>query len=644
TASGTWRSAPEGPGVIEASARVDRLDVRRVPRYLPSRMPETRAWVERALVAGVGEDLRFELRGDLRHFPFHEPSDGRFKVTAALRDVVLAYSPQWPRIEHIRGEAHFDGTGMSILAPSALSEGVRLVDVQAKLPDWREPVVSIEGRAAGAAQDMLRFVNASPIAANVSAFTRDLRIGGDARLAVRLALPLRELASSKVGVTVDLAGNDVALDSTLPPFGGVTGRLEITERGLALPELRGTLLGGPIRVEGRPTGEGRMHIEAAGSIDAAGLRQVVDNALTRRLDGRTDYRASVDVDRRASTLRIESDLVGLSSSLPAPFDKRASDAWPLRVVSRPLAPAHPGARPPGDRLDLRVRDDIAFAFERERDPSTERLAVRRAGFAVGGEPMLRDGSLSVLLQTRALDVDAWRAVIGDGELERLERQAKVGGAAGMSLVPDLVSVVADDLRIAGRDLHEVVVGASRVDGRWRANMASREIEGHFVWRDARPGERIGTLTARFARLVLPRSRLSEVESVLSASPNQLPGLDIAADELVLGTLPMGTLALTATNGGTAEQPVWNLDRLIITSPSARLEARGQWSFLGSPRGRPGAAAGASAPAPAGPASVVSSSTKPDGRSTRLDFELEVLDAGRLLTGLGMKDTVHGGIG
>ncbi|RPH40029.1 MAG: hypothetical protein EHM87_23035, partial [Burkholderiales bacterium] len=184
----------------------------------------------------------------------------------------------------------------------------------------------------------------------------------------------------------------------------------------------------------------------------------------------------------------------------------------------------------------------------------------------------------------------------------------------------------------------------RVDGRWRANMASREIEGHFVWRDARPGERIGTLTARFARLVLPRSRLSEVESVLSTSPNQLPGLDIAADELVLGTLPMGSLALTATNGGTAEQPVWNLDRLVITNPSARLEARGQWSFIGTPRGRPGAAAGTSGPAPAGPVSVAPSSNGPDGRSTRLDFELEVLDAGRLLTGLGMKDTVHGGIG
>ena len=93
---------------------------------------------------------------------------------------------------------------------------------------------------------------------------------------------------------------------------------------------------------------------------------------------------------------------------------------------------------------------------------------------------------------------------------------------------------ADDLRIGGRDLHEVVVGASRSEGRWRANIASREIVGQFEWRDPRLGERVGTLTARFVRLELPRSREGEVESALSAAPSSLPGLDVSVDELLGG--------------------------------------------------------------------------------------------------------------
>lgn len=637
TLSAQWRSGGLGPGILELAGRVEQAELRRVPRYLPSRVPQNvREWVERAVLAGGVEDLRVEVRGDLWHFPFRDPAEGRFRIAGRLRDAVLAYAPDWPRIEQIRGEATFEGAGFEIRAQSAVSGRVRLSDVVARLPEYRDATLAVDGRGSGAASDLLAFVEASPLAESVSTFTRDLRVTGDARLGMRLEMPLREPQAAKVAGTVEFPGNDVALDSTLPPFGGVTGRLEFTERGIALPELRGTLLGGPIRVEGRPAGEGRMRIEASGSIDAAGLRTLVDNPLTRRLAGRTDYRASVDVERRASTLRIESDLAGLSSSLPAPFEKAAGQTWPLRLVSRPLAPPGPTARPPGDRLDVRLRDDVALALERERDPATERMVVRRAGFAIDAEPALRDAGLSVLVRTRAIDLDAWRAVIDDGELERLERAAQ-GAAAGMSLVPDLVSVVADDVRVAGRDLHEVVVGASRSGGRWRANVASREIEGQFEWRDARPGERIGTLTARFARLVLARSREGEVESVLSAPPSRLPALDVVVDDLVLGTLPMGRLTLSATNGGTGEQPVWRLDRLVVANPAARLEARGAWSFVGASRPRPAATGGSTGAA-------TGASPGADPRSTRLDFELEVRDAGQLLERMGLRGTVNGAAG
>jgi uncharacterized protein YhdP len=647
---GHWAAseAGAGPGSIELDGRIERIDARHVARYLPRQLPAAvREWVRGAVPDGIAEGARFEVAGDLAQFPFREPGSGRFRISAAVSEATLAYAPAWPRIERIRGDLVFDGAGFEIRAQSGSVEGVRLTDVQARLPDYREGLLTVEGRGTGAAQDMVRFVNASPLAATVSTFTRDLAIRGDARLALKLALPLWQLDSTRVLGSVDLPGNDVALDSTLPPFSAVTGRVDFDEHGLSLSGLQGTLLGGPIRVDGRPSGDGRMRIEARGSIDAAGMRSLVDNPLTRRLDGRSDYRATVDVDRRASTLLIESDLVGLSSSLPAPFAKSAADAWPLRVQSRPLAPPEPSARPPGDRLEVRLGDDVAVAVERLRDPATERLVIRRAGFSVGAEPALREGGLSVLVRTREIDLDAWRAVLGDGEIEQLERSARSGVAAGMSLVPDLVSVVADDVSIAGRGLHEVVFGASRVGGRWRANIASREIEGHFDWRDARPGERIGTLTARFARLELPRSREGEVESVLSTA--SLPGLDLTVEELVLGRVAMGRLALTATNGGSAERPVWSLDRMVVENPAARLEAKGAWALAAGPRrgvaGGEGLAAPAAAPAASAASAASTGSTgSTDGRSTALEFRLDVLDAGRLLARMSLPGTVRGGSG
>jgi uncharacterized protein (TIGR02099 family) len=629
TASGTWRSGGQGPGLVEISGRVARVEAQRVKRYLPLKVaPRAREWVDNALVAGIAENLTFELGGDLFDFPFRDESAGRFRLSASVRDVTLAYAPQWPRVEQARGELQFAGAGMEFKAQSGVIGGLRVTEAVARIPDMKDGQLAVEGRAVGPAQAMLSVVNDSPVAATVSTFTRDLGIGGDARLALRLQVPLNDLAATRVAGSVELAGNDVVIDRTLPELVGAIGRIEFTERGVSVPEIRGTLLGGPLRIEVRPAGEGRMRADASGSIDAAGMRRLVDNPLTRRLDGRTDYRASVEIDRRASTLRLESDLVGLASTLPEPFAKAAAAAWPLRVVSRPLRPGEPAARPPGDRLDVTLRDTIAFVLERERDPATERLLVRRAAFAVDAQPALRESGLSVLLRTGRLDLDAWRAVLSDGELEQIDRSARGGTAPGMSLVPDLVSVVADDLRIAGRDLHDVVFGATRVDGRWRANVVAREVHGQFEWLDARPGERIGTLVARFKRLELPRSREGEVESALSASPSQLPGLDVSAEELVLGNVTVGSLALAATNSGTIARPVWRLDRLVVVNPHARLEAKGSWA-LGAGGRLPAADADAAGGSP---------------RSTGLDFDLEIRDAGGLLALFGQKDAMRGAAG
>ena len=629
TLSGSWRSGGKGPGLAELEARVDRMAAQRVARYLPLPLdPYTREWVERALVSGVARNLALQLRGDLWDFPFRKESGGLFRLTADIRDASLAYAPDWPRVEHIRGDLVLEGAGLDIRAQSAQIAGVRLSDVRASIVEYNEALLVIEGRGAGPAQDMLDFVDGSPIAATVSTFTRAIRVAGDARLGLKLQLPLADLSATRVAGTVELPGNNVTLDSTLPEFGGVSGQVAFTERGLSLNGLSGTLLGGPIRVDGRSAGEGRMQIDATGAIDAAGMRRLVDNPLTRRLEGRTDYRASVDVDRRASTLRIESELVGLSSVLPVPFTKAANEIWPLRAVTRPLRATEASSRPPGDRIDIRLRDKIAFAVERERDPTSERLLIRRAGFAIDAEPALRESGLSVLLRTPSIDFDAWRAVLSDGDIDRIERSAMLGAAPGFTLVPDLVSMVADEVRIGGRDLHDVVFGASRVAGRWRANIASREVQGHFDWLDARPGEQIGTVVARFNRLQLPRSREVEVESALSASPTRLPALDVAAEELVLGGIPVGALTLAATNGGSPARPVWTLDRLVLDNPAARLEARGRWSFP---------AAGAAAPSGA-------SRTGGDPRSTELDFKLEIRDAGALLERFGQRGAIRGGSG
>lgn len=615
--TGTYRTGGKGPGLVDLNGRVERAQARRAARYLPLQIPQSvRDWIAASVTGGELDDGRLRLRGDLADFPYRRAEEGEFTVSARLADGTLAYAPGWPAIERLQGNLLFERAGMTIAMRTGRVFGVTLGATQAQLREYEDGQLRIDGSGEGPAQDMIRFVNDSPVATRIDDFTRDTVARGDAKLQLRLDLPLGALEQTRVAGTVQFRGNDLTLDSTIPPFSAVSGALEFSERGLALRGIGATFLGGPLRVDGETPEPGRFLIRGEGRVAAQGMRSVVDNPITRALSGEAAYRATVDVRRRAASVLIESDLEGLGAAMPAPFDKPASARWPLRVQTTADVPSDPNARSARDAIRVELRDSFRLALERERDPRTQKLLIRRGAFAINAEPVLQDRGLAIALNTGRVDVDAWMPLLAGSELRDAGGRAASEFAEGFSLMPDAVSVVAGEVRVGGKQLHDVVFGASRVGGFWRANISAREVNGFFNWRDAAPGQRIGTLTARFTRLEIPKSRASEIESLLDTPPEDLPALDVAAEEFVLGERHLGSLALTATNRLAGGAPVWALDRLEIRHPSATFSAQGTWAR------RSGAS----------------------GRSTRLEFGLELADAGQLLGVYGMKDVLRGGAG
>ena len=60
-------------------------------------------------------------RGDLAKFPFRNPKDGTFRVTARVTDGLLDYAQGWPKIDGISGELLFEGAGMTSRPTAAAS-------------------------------------------------------------------------------------------------------------------------------------------------------------------------------------------------------------------------------------------------------------------------------------------------------------------------------------------------------------------------------------------------------------------------------------------------------------------------------------------------------------------------------------------
>jgi uncharacterized protein YhdP len=129
--------------------------------------------------------------------------------------------------------------------------------------------------------------------------------------------------------------------------------------------------------------------------------------------------------------------------------------------------------------------------------------------------------------------------------------------------------------------------------------------------------------ARLSRLVLPKSEVDSVESLLdrpaaAASTSSVPALDIVVEDFTLRDKRLGRVEIAATNRRAEDAPrEWRLTRFDITLPEAHFSGSGVW-----------------APATRGGSR----------RRATLDFKLDVADSGALLDRLGTPKALRGGKG
>lgn len=639
-----WQPQREGPGLLDLQAQVNKVQANRIHRYLPlSLSADVRRYVQESVRSGTVTGLQIRVKGDLAKLPMASPRDGEFRFAGRLQDVDMAYVPPrlqpagskpWPALQGLQGQLVFERQGMRLSGASARLGDSRqplLVQaLQAQIADLaHDPRLELQADIKGTAQQVLRTVQLSPIDQMLSGALSQARASGNLQGRLKLDIPLLRTADTTVQGQVTLTGNDVQMDPQLPTLERAQGQVQFSERGFALQGVQARLLGGTSRLDGGlrtppPPGEPPLLIRAQGQVTAEGLRQAQAwsplDVLARQMKGQTSYSASLGWRGDAPEFQLRSLLDGLEIELPAPLGKRAAQTLPLSVSTRPLPSGAGGAR---DLLQVQWGTLASALYERDVSGASAR-AVR--GHLVLGVGQAEPGSLpaqgvSAVVRLEALPVDAWQAALP--ELTALDGGDGAEGPA-MSYLPTRLGLQAGSLSAQGRTLHEVVAGITREGSTWRANLDARELSGHAVYTlpTARQPAR---LYARLARLNLPPSAVSEVESLLETPPSAMPTLDIEIDDLTLRGKKLGRVDIEAVNLEprsprlSAAAPAareWQLQKFNISVPEATLRASGRWS--------PGA----------------------EGRTrrTEMNFKLEVQDAGQLLNRLGTPDTLRGGTG
>ncbi|WP_158291728.1 YhdP family protein [Lampropedia puyangensis] len=731
------------PGFLDLQAQLTRADARAVWRYLPHSVPaDVRRYVQEAIQNGSSNNVQFEVRGNLKHFPFDSrqrdpitklypaapdakgkktntvqaaaasqtsPAAELFRISADLENVDFRYAPHyllgpgqpalvWPDLQKVKGQLVFEGNRMDLTVQSGQLQAapkVRISQGQAWIEDLMHASVGVDVQAAGPLADQLRVLASTPVARMTDHLMDPLQGDGNTAFSLQLGIPLEKKKAHHYSVKgqVQLQGNNLQWWPQVPRLSDARGTVTFTDKGFAAKRIQAQALGGPLtlhtamqdHVQGQPT---QVRIDAQGTLSAQGLQDYAHTALAsttadqllEALHGQTDYSLRIDTIGARPYVSFSSALQGLGSNLPYPLDKEAD-------IARPLTLSHATPDTNGvEQLELQLTDRVYARYKLQATPGQAQNAV------VSVQPSDRPDTPTPASTTTAPSVDVLSGQLLIGQFSDAERRlpnfipntfptapvppkvratiaqkhwdvaawapwlmrdreapdnspkdtaSPEGSAWLLQLIPNVWYGRFDQLQWGGLTLHDVQLQSYQSESDntiWTSRFKAAETQGTLEYH---PNYLDGTglLRGKIDYLELP-AQLSqtatntptEATSADDASGDpslanlqHLPTVDVEIDRLLFAHRDWGKVALQAMNRVVNGQPSeWKINYLTMETPEARLTAKGSWQEA-SPHG--------------GFNYLLSGRKKMD-----MQFTLEMLDAGRLLSRMGIPDVLDAGAG
>jgi uncharacterized protein (TIGR02099 family) len=552
----------------EASPQLDLLatlatdDARSAFVLMPRRWPDSlKSWLQRAIVAARVPHGDLRIRGPLADFPYHKRSSGSWSLELEVADTQLDYAPGWPAITDLRTSLSFAGNGLSIRGGSGRLLGSRFAEVGGGIDDFAQKNLRIVAQVDGALEQHYAVLRASPLREPLRALLDQTRPEGDARVGLRLHIPLDAAGETDIDGEVVLAGATLHYAGLRPPVEDLRGTLGFSRAGVHSDEtLTARFAGVPLtlradREEGT-AGVIRGDFRYAPQADD-GLSQFVPPFLRRSLHGASAWRFELPLRQQDGALRLYSELVGTELRLPAPLAKAADQARPLQLRIGATEDAQM-------QLQLHYAERFALAL-RVTDAGVDGLHARFGGGelapAAAGESLV-DGRVD------ELDLSRWLSLFEDSAA------APAGAVPAAETGIRRVDVAAGRLLWAGQALPSTRLQYRALGDGWQTDLSGEGAEGVLRWQR----DDGGRLSARLRRLrleplQLPQSTVSAApEAAAAADPARWPRLDLIAESLAIGDVQLGRAELASVRvpGGQS------LERLTLVDGAAQLDASGQW--------------------------------------------------------------------
>jgi uncharacterized protein (TIGR02099 family) len=603
----------------------EQVDLAFAKFYYPTLLGEdTLHWLDTSILSGTGNDVELTLKGRLDQFPFVDSKNnldlkkGLFRVTANIKNGVVEYGSDWPKVEDLDVKMLFEGDRMVLTSHKGRLLGNQIEQATITIPqlDAAEPMLVISGDLNGPVSEGVLFVNKSPVATLTQGFTDNLKSGGQALLNLNLNIPLNHVEDAKFKGLYQVTNGNLASDD-IPALSQINGNLEFTEESLTANNVKAVGFGAPLVLNISSGKDKLIKINTKGKLNNELLQQVLTNA-NHYLTGSADFNADIVVQKPQVTMSIQSDLVGLTSYLPAPFNKNANERMNFVLEKKQALNGELLSISAGNLLSAKIvsKPDASKSDQAEMKVENINIRLNQGGSQSVDTPPNNEFALSS--NTRGihlrgnldyLDADAWRNVMKD-----LLPNSK---SSSNSLPFQRIAVQINSLDAFDRRFNQLKISNKSNKEGFQATVESRELSGLLQWQN----ENNGKLIARLTNFMIPDDSPKRVTvNPLMPAPapakstkklNEIyPAIDIISNQFIFKNKNMGSLELVAD----PQDNNWNIEKFKLINPDSTLSADGAWTSLNK------------------------------DPMTKFNVNWDIQDLGKTLQRLGYPDTIKGGEG
>jgi uncharacterized protein (TIGR02099 family) len=555
--------------LMDVSATAENFDVTQLWRYLQTGRlsPKTIRWLDAAFKAGRVTQAAVTITGPTLGFPYRE-GQGVFRASGHAAGINLFFAAGWPELQGVESDFEFVGPALHAVASHGSIVGVPFTDAEVQSGDLREAIFAARGRTETDAGRAIRMLQSTPLAPSFGALFADLTGAGPVAAETTMVLPIKQFDRRVVTVQAKLQG--VTLRQRAQPWEAtdITGDLWVRNREIEAPALAGRALGGrwqaAISTTTLPGGNLHTVVTGQGNLQGPALQPIAHLPSNAGLTGTAEWHGTLDVERNADrqvpargTVRITSDLRGLASSLPEPFDKPAESSRALA-----LAGSFDGAS--GPRIEGSLGRDVHALLQWRAHPGD--VPIERGIVAFG-----RDAPVAM-----PKNPGLWLS----GHLD----------AASLTKFMDL-----EWSEPRGRPIQEWLAGADLAIDHFEAigytftNLSGQLRPGHRAWDVAVTGAAIS------GRVVVPFSFPGDVPMVLDLDrlhlgehatglaprpdpdPRRLPAIHVSLRDFVADERHFGRVEAELSRGTAGI----TLNRFTMTHPAFTAEGSGSWLVRGN---------------------------------------------------------------